>query len=403
MDKQLRVKTGPDAGRVFPLPYDRSVHIGRSHQHTDLCLNDPHCARVHCSLEIAGDRVSVVAVDDETKVFVNGERVTRHELSPSDVVHIGTTTFSFEFPFMPRPATAAGEVGAPKGLAALVGHTLGHFEIASVLGQGHHGMVFLARDTQHHREVALKVLRPAFPANAQELRHFGDVYKRTLPLRHPNVVGLHGVGKTGPYCWLALEVVNGRDLGRLLREKDGTPVEWPMALRVAMGVGQALDFARENRLSHRNVTPGNILWDEKAERAEVSDFGFGEAIEASALQVEVLEEKFLAELSYLAPEQTMLDAYVDDVVDIYRLGAVLYHLLTGRPPVHGAAPEDTLQQIRDGAISPPRRKQKAIPREFERIVLKMLATRQEDRYLTPREMLIDLEAVEERSSSKARP
>jgi serine/threonine protein kinase len=100
-------------------------------------------------------------------------------------------------------------------------------------------------------------------------------------------------------------------------------------------------------------------------------------------------------LPYLAPEQADLDTYVDDHVDIYRLGAIVYTLLTGRPPFQGQTPEETLELIQHGKIKSPRRRQKDIPEEFERIVLKMLARHQENRYLSARELLADLNPLAE--------
>ena len=395
MDKQLRIHSGPDAGRCYPLPQAGSFSIGRSHQHSDCCLHDLECSRVHCYLEIEGDQVTIVAPDADTKVLVNGEPTLRRELTPSDKVQIGSTTFAFEFPYMPHLSPPVAAPPAEPGLPALEGQTLGHYELGPILGQGHHGVVFRARDTQHRRDVALKVLRPEFPGCSQELTRFSMAYKQVLPLRHPNLVALYGVGKTGHHVWLALELIDGSDLGRLLKEKDGQPLDWRLALRVAIDIGQALEFLWEQRVGHRNLTPANILWDKKARQASLNDLGFGTALKDSALRREVREKKLAAELPYLAPEQASPGTYVDDKVDVYRLGAVLYTLLTGRPPFQGQSTEQTIELIQKGKLERPRARQKGIPAEFERVVLKMLARRQEDRYHKASDMLSDLEAVDD--------
>jgi serine/threonine protein kinase len=118
-----------------------------------------------------------------------------------------------------------------------------------------------------------------------------------------------------------------------------------------------------------------------------------EALAGSVLQRTTLEQKFLAELPYMAPEFTEDGAYIDEMSDLYSLGCVAYELLTGRPPYQGRAPEETIDLIRAGVPAPPREYSRAIPVEFESVVVKLLARRQEDRYSSAGELLNDLAKI----------
>jgi serine/threonine protein kinase len=118
-------------------------------------------------------------------------------------------------------------------------------------------------------------------------------------------------------------------------------------------------------------------------------------LEGSELQQEILESKLLAEMPYLAPEQADPEAYVDDLCDLYGLGAVVYHLLTGRPPFVADSPEALLEAICEGTPEKPRKYQKNLPIEIQAIVLKMLARHPEERYSTPGMLLDELRGFAE--------
>src|SRR5262245_37082721 len=117
------------------------------------------------------------------------------------------------------------------------------------------------------------------------------------------------------------------------------------------------------------------------------------ALEGSKLQQAILEKKLLAELPYLAPEQTDPKAFVDNLADLYGLGAVAYTLLTGKPPFSGASPAAIIEQIRRAPVVRPAAHQKGIPAAFEAVVLKLMAKHQEDRYQTAADLVAAVEAI----------
>lgn len=407
MAKRLLVIDGADHGRSFPLHGDGVVTIGNSHRHADICLHDLYVRRVHCQLEVQGDRVVARASESNAGMTVNGQAAAEQELRLGDVLRVGNTHLRLEEAdpdetpeeapetevkdFPPAPPLPAGR------LAELTDHLLAHYEIGPVLGHGHGGVVFRARDRKGGHMVALKVLFPEFPKDAGEMQGFAAAMRTVLPLRHPNLVTLYNAGRTAPYCWLALEYVEGESLAQALERMSGVPgkLGWKHALRLGIHVGRGLEFVHRHRLLHGNVTPHNVLVRLSDKTAKLSDLMLARAIEGSALQAATLEKKLLAELPYLAPEQADPDAYVDSLADLYGLGAVIYARITGRPPFRGASPEETIARIHEAPLVRPRQVQPAVPEALDVAVGKMLARRQEERYQTAADLVAELERIAE--------
>jgi serine/threonine-protein kinase len=258
-------------------------------------------------------------------------------------------------------------------------------------------VVLQAEDARSGQAVALKVFSPQFPQGNQELQRFASVMKGILPLRHPNLVALYGAGKTSTYTWVAREFVEGESAARVIQRlaKRGKGDE-RRACRVALHIGRALEFARKQKLCHGKVTPSNVLLPAEGKGAKLADLMLGAVLEGSQLGQAVLEHRPVSELGYLSPEQVDPEAYVDELSDMYGLGAVVYALLTGRPPFVGKTAEEILKQLRGTTRVPrPSTIHDATPPALDKVVMKMLARHQEDRYQKPGDMLDDLEPIAE--------
>lgn len=400
---RFHVIDGADTGRFFPLPEKGTVLIGNSRKHADIHLNDLYVARVHCQVDVAEGKIVVAQIDTAHDTMLNGQKIRQHGMKAEDVLRVGNSHLRLEECEAPPPTSEPGKSGVHAGrlpqvsgdqLEDLAEHTLAHYQLERVIGRGNFGVVFHAQDVKNNRVVALKVLSPEFPKNDAEMQNFVRVFKAVLPLRHPQLVTVYGAGKTGPYTWIAREFVEGESLAlSIVRLKEARRIDWTVALQVGLDIGHALEFIHGHHLMHGNITPENILFDIDAERAKLADLQFTKALEGSTLFEATLEKKVAAEAAYLAPEQTIPGAFVDNLCDIYGLGAVTYALLTGQPPFIGDGPEDVLAQVREAPPDRPRKYQKSIPAEMERIVMKMLAKRQEERYATPAELLADLQPL----------
>jgi pSer/pThr/pTyr-binding forkhead associated (FHA) protein len=301
---------------------------------------------------------------------------------------------------IPEPPPAAVPPAAPlkvlsgERLSELAGSTLGHFHVGVVLAKGKSGIVFRAIDVRNYRDVALKILRPEFARDDTEVQRFIRSMKTMMPLRHPNLVTLYGAGKKGPYCWVAMEYVEGESLSQVIhRIGVAGMLDWRHGFRVAVHLARALEFAHARRIVHRNMTPQNVLIRESDRVAKLGDLMLAKAIEGSmALQITQANE-VLGDVRYMSPEQTFGPDQMDERSDLYSLAALLYATLTGQPPFEGTNLIETITKIRQAPVATLKKYQMSIPDAFESIILRALAKRPEDRYPSAGDMLRELERV----------
>jgi serine/threonine-protein kinase len=338
--------------------------------------------------------------------MVNDVKVRRHELRNGDVVQVGSTRLEFRQrgtfgaaalapeSALADPATPKASAETAEHLGHLVGQELSHYRVGPVLAKGRTGLVFRGTDQRDGKDVAIKVLGPEFAGNDECVQRFIRAMKTMVGVRHPNLVALHGAGKTGDHCWLAMEFVDGESLAQSLRRVGLVErLGWRRPLVIAAQVARALELAASLHVIHRNVKPENILIRRADGVAKLGDLMLAKAQEGMAARAVTRPGEIVGDLNYMAPERTRDGATVDARSDIYGLGATLYALLTGRPPFAGKTLVETVQKIRNGDLVPPRNYQSAVPELFERIVLKMLARDPADRYLTATALLKDIEAL----------
>jgi serine/threonine protein kinase len=397
---QLFVVAGPDQGRTFSLEDGQTLLVGRGRD-SQTRLKDPRVSRIHCEIHGKGTQVTLVDSGSSSGTFVNGKRVSKQELKSGDVVQVGSTQLRLQLEASPEASTMVVTSPTPspaakaENLGDLLGQTLAHYRIDAVLAKGSTGIVFKGFDTQKNRVVALKVLWPEFTKNEEEMQRFIRAMKTTLPLRHPNLVALYGAGKTRPYYWIAMEFVDGESLTQVI-QRIGTAgmLDWRYALRVAVHVARALDFAQGHKVIHRNIKPTNIVVQHSDKLAKLGDLMLAKALEGSRAEQITRSGELVGDLAYMAPERTRgATAVVDGRSDIYSLGATAYALLTGRPPFDAGSLPETIMQIRQEEPVSPKKFQLSIPDLFEGTVLKMLAKRPDDRFQTPAELLAELERV----------
>jgi serine/threonine protein kinase/predicted ATPase len=289
---------------------------------------------------------------------------------------------------LPGPgASSDAETILPPESAPPPPAAFGRYQVRGTLGAGGFGAVYLGHDAQLDRPVAIKVLRGgAGPAQAEGEPAL-DEARRLAQLRHSGIVAVHDVGAHEGQVYIVSDYLDGPDLGRWLR--DHQPA-WPEAARIAAAVADALAHAHARRIIHRDVKPTNILL--SADHAPVLvDFGLalGDSQAGGGAKGIITGTP-----SYMSPEQATGTAHrIDGRTDIYSLGAVLYEMLTGRVPFRATNQRELLRQVRDDEPQPPRQLVGDIPPELERICLKAMAKRQEDRYTTARDFAAELRRV----------
>jgi serine/threonine protein kinase len=399
---QLVVVAGPDEGITFTLEGGQPLLVGRG-QNTGTKLKDPKVSRLHCEIKEQDGKLVLFDSGSTGGTLVNGKRVTQHTLRANDVIQIGGTQLRVDLTGGPDSTTMVDFGASPPTptaektdqLTKLVGETLSHYRIDAVLSRAASGMVFAAHDTKANRKVALKVLWPEFSKNEEEKQRFIRAMKTMLPLRHPNLVELYGAGKSGPYCWSAMEYVDGEDLTHVIQQ-IGTAgmLDWRYSLRVAVHIARALDYAQEHHIIHRNIKPANIMVQHSDKLAKLGDLMLAKALEGTQAEQITRPGQLVGDVVYMSPERTRGGtATVDGRSDIYSLGATVYALLTGRPPFDAGSLAETILQIRQHEPASPKKYQLSIPDLFEGTIKKMLAKRPEDRFQTAGELLAELERV----------
>jgi WD40 repeat protein/serine/threonine protein kinase len=303
------------------------------------------------------------------------------------------------------------------------------YEVLGELGRGGMGVVYRARQVSLNRLVALKMVLAGAHATPQELARFRQEAEAVARMKHPNIVQIHEVGRHDGRPYMALEYVDG---GSLDKQLAGTPLPARQAARLAETLARAMHAAHEQGVIHRDLKPANILLAfsreppasapprsppcERGERGgalaggsrlnevvpKVTDFGLAKlASGAGAAQTHT--GVALGTPSYMAPEQTGEAKNLGPAADVYALGAILYEMLTGRPPFRAATALETLAQVRSQEPVPPRRLQPQLQRDLETVCLKCLHKEPKKRYTSALELAEDLRRFQASEPVRARP
>jgi hypothetical protein len=399
MSLELVVIAGPNQGKTFVLNAGKGNMLGRSPQAL-YRLDDPRASRNHCELRLEGEGVVVECNGGSGGTLVNGHKIASQALKPGDVVQVGDTRLRVQLGDLPLAVAAAQAAGARPGPAAkpaeaadlsrLVGQKLAHYDVNMVIGTGRSSMVFHATDTKDDRPVALKVLQPEFAADEVEVQRFIRAIKTMLPMNHPNLIRIYAAGRTEGYCWVAMEYVAGENLTEVIKRISvAGMLDWRHAFRIGVHIGRALEYCHGEQVIHRNVTPTNILLETTTKAARLGDLMLAKALEGVLAKQITRPGEIIGDIAYMSPERTRGTDGIDGRSDLYGLGAVLYALLTGRPPFEGPLVE-RVTKIRQAEPEKPKKFQMSIPDRFQDVVMKLLAKRPEDRYQTATEMLKDL-------------
>jgi serine/threonine-protein kinase len=272
------------------------------------------------------------------------------------------------------------------------GSKLGRFQVASVLGQGAMGVVYLAHDPEIGRPVAIKTVRPEAVGgeSAQEIEaRFLKEAKLAGRLQHPNIVTVYDVGRAGDTLFIAMEYVDGRPLTRYLVSSDSLPLSAKVS--IVRQVAEALGHAHERGVLHRDVKPGNILVGADG-RVKVTDFGIGKFTGATTSEL-TRTGHMVGSPAYMSPEQVRGEK-LDGRSDLFSLGIVLYELLTGVRPFPGESITTLVYQILHTEPRDPLEWKSDLPVATREVVARLLAKAPEKRPADAREFVRELARIE---------
>jgi WD40 repeat protein/Flp pilus assembly protein TadD len=249
------------------------------------------------------------------------------------------------------------------------------FEILGELGHGGMGIVYKARQAGLNRLVALKMIRAGEYASQQDLMRFLSEAQAVARLQHPRIVQVFEVNRHQNRPYLVMELLEG---GSLSARLGGKPQGPRYAAEIVESLAGGVHFAHAHGIVHRDLKPANILLTAEG-TPKITDFGIAKCLEGGTTLTET--GMVLGTPSYMAPEQAAgTSKTLGPGCDVYALGAILYEMLTGRPPFQAATPLETLEQVRSQEVVPPRRLQPKAPRDLETICLKCLRKEPSLRY-----------------------
>ena len=287
-----------------------------------------------------------------------------------------------------RPATeqfAALFDDATAGFPPSLG---GRYRMTGELGRGGMATVYLAHDVKHGREVAVKIVHPALASVLGPERFLREI-EIVARMRHPNIVPLYDSGEADGTLYYVMPYEPGLSLRQRL-DRDG-PLPLDQAMPLLRDVCDALAYAHEHGIIHRDIKPDNVLL--SGRHAMVTDFGVAKAIDSSGDRTLTGAGLALGTPAYMAPEQITGEPDIDHRADIYALGVMAYELLTGRPPFTGEAGPQVISAHLSRPPAPITTHRTDLPGPLAELVMRSLEKRPADRWQSAAEMLQRLEGL----------
>ncbi len=263
------------------------------------------------------------------------------------------------------------------------------YAIERELGAGGMATVYLAEDLKHHRQVAVKVLRPDLAATLGPERFLREV-EIAARLQHPHILPLHDSGEADGFLYYVMPYVEGESLRDRLNREHELPVQ--ESLRILREVVDALAKAHRLGVVHRDIKPDNVMLSDG--HAMVTDFGVAKAVsEATGAQQITTAGVALGTPAYMAPEQAVADPNIDHRADIYAVGVMAYEMLAGQTPFQGGNPQSILSQHVTDEPEPVTKHRAAVVPVLNATVMKCLAKKPADRWQTAQELLHEIEQL----------
>jgi serine/threonine-protein kinase len=367
---KLVCQTGPTAGHEYPLTKDLTV-FGRQGS-CDIQVLDNMASRAHCQVRRDGRLFSLVDLGSRNGTKLNGKKASERLLSFGDRIAIGDIEYLF-----------VKETG-DQDLSDL----LTKYEVLEKVGEGGMGIVYKAIQRSMARTVALKILSPKYSQRPKFVEQFIREARAAGALNHPNIIQVHEVGTENDIHFFSMEFIDGPTCTQVLKSQGA--LESFEALEIIRQVTKALEYAHEHRLIHQDIKPDNIMIGAN-NTVKLADLGISKTFDEA--EADQGAKRVMGTPHYMAPEAAM-GKKVDQRIDIYSLGATLYHLLAGRTPFSATSATAVLRaQVMDPP--PPLHEFKPdIPDVVCRLVDRMMAKKPEDRFQNAAEVMAEIERLQ---------
>lgn len=378
----LVVKHFEQEDDIHPVRRAEQILMGAG-DHCDLVLHGEDVDEAHCQIIERNGELLLVDNESEAGTFVNGTRVDRCKLRFGDLISVGKIPVMINqglpaTPFL-RPSQPEANPESRScflGLepTELVGTNLGGFRLLRQLGVGGMSVVYLAEQVNLGRLVALKVLKKDFGGHVKTMERFMREARAGARLNHPNIVMVYDASVQGGLGYIAMEYVEGEDVGRWIKRFGRLPVD--LAVSIGVQTATALDVAHAAGIVHRDVKPTNILFS-KGGVAKLLDLGIAKIIEEAFLEE---SRSGLGTLSYMPPEQTTDASVADHRADVYSLGASLYKMVTGQAPFRARSVSELVKMIRRAPVPDPRVINPVVPAALTELLVRSMAKKPDDRF-----------------------
>jgi len=272
------------------------------------------------------------------------------------------------------------------------GTRVGPYEIVASIGAGGMGEVYRARDPKLDRNIALKVLSTELSSSSEHLRRFEQEARSASALNHPNIVSIYDIGRDGVHAYIAMELVDGKDLRELTAFG---PMAMKQLLRVAAKLADGLAAAHERGIIHRDLKPENVIVSSEG-FVKILDFGLAKLMRTigqdETTMPQTMPGAVFGTVGYMSPEQARGKA-MDFRSDQFSIGVILYELLAGQRPFEEPSPAETMAAIIRNEPKPLREIRADVPRDLDRIITRCLEKDPRDRYGSTRDLARDLREV----------
>ncbi|MCX7933938.1 MAG: protein kinase [Planctomycetota bacterium] len=368
----LKSIQGEHVGKEFPLG-EKPILVGRRETNF-IVLAHNKASRSHAEFFLREGRGYVRDLNSSNGVYVNGIRLPPNKPRPlraGDEIRIAGTIFRYFESDLALPTVQ------------IPGH-----ELLEVIAEGGMGIIYRGRQVSMDREVAIKILHPRYAQRRDFINRFIQEARSAGKLNHPNIIQVHNVGKSGEDCYyFTMELVRGATLTQRMGNRE--TLSLATILEVGAKVADALEYAHQRGIIHRDVKPDNIIIADSGE-IKLADLGIAKSAESGAEE----GRRVLGTPHYMSPEQAA-GKPLDGRSDLYSLGATLYHAIAGTPLFDAEKSEEVMAMHLDATPKPLREAAPDTPPEVAAIIDRLLAKNPNDRYATAAEVRDAFEAAKE--------
>ena len=411
MQYDLRFVKGGCVGRTVLVGENQHIVFGRSRD-ASIQFQDPMISRHHCELSNSPDGLSVFDLKSWNGTYVNGTRISvPTRLANGDKVAFGKTLFQVQSAPAntdpdrnPKRSFSDGSTrdgwrpdkGWPETRPLAVAkkasvnwdpNMIPDFLIEARIGGGAVGTVYRAKDKRSGRSIALKIVDSIYASSPNGIKRFLRAAQICRELRHPNIMQIYEVGDSNGAYYIVMEHIIGKEVGDIIVRYKRIAVG--SALQIAMQLCDALQYAFQRSVIHRDIKPKNIMVS-RAGVAKLVDFGLAKRKTNGVVPTLTAPGEAVGTLAYMPPEQLDDALNADHRADTYSLGATLYHMVTGHHPFDETSFAEFVTAIMTKMPDSVCSKVASLPPELDAIIFKAMAKDPADRYQTPQEFGSDL-------------